>query len=541
MHLKIPSPLAGPHDRPVLPGDDDIDILAGVNLKMFEAVPPTVGPFGSCVLYWDVEGPWGFHVELNQEVVTKGGLKVVQPTAPVIYRLTAHTRDESRVLGEIQVNVNFDGCHSVFQGALRFAFNIALTEYVHDSPELKFQTKTTYDPVQDRYFTEEIPPVISFADNKISASLRVTTTALEAIRWNRIAHSVILRNDWTNRKFVFSGGDRIIFVVHDDGRFVFHRHGTAGSEFVSPPYPIANVMWSDYKFVFSGGNGIIYAVDGNGQLLFYRVTIQGSSGVLTGPAVIGYEWQNFKSVFSTGNGNIFAITNEGNLLHYRDSAQNGTGEVAYPNTVRRVWQYFRFAFSAGQDDIYAATGENLYLYEDVISSNKPESRMSSAKWKDFDFVFSGMNRDIYGVDKSGNLHYFPESTIHLLDLGLLGDGIAWILPDFNVGVEFSFRLTVRDGGIYTADEQVRIAVDLPWYVDINPIIVAGASGTINSYVQRAKKEILDAIKDIGSGLNDRFEPPTIKHRRRWVRILEQDDGTVECLMCPLPEDEPVIE
>jgi hypothetical protein len=540
--VKIPSPLAGPRDRPVFPGDDDIDILAGVNLKMFEAVPSTVGPFGTSVLYWDVEGPWGFHVELNQEVVPKGGLKVVQPTAPIVYRLTAHTQDESRVLGEVRVDVSFDGCESVFQRGLAFLFKIQLTQYVHDSPELKFRVKVTKtDPFSENYQTEEIPPVISFADHKISVSLRLTTTLEEAVRWNRKAHSVLIRENWTNLQFVFSGGNRVIFVVHNDGRFEFYRHESAqGSEYLTGPYPITTVAWRDYKFVFSGGNGIIYAVDKEGNLYFYRVNLQGNTGTITTPRTIGRGLMGFKFVFSIGNGNIFAVTNEGNLLHYRDSAQNGTGDVAYPAIVRRGgWNHCTFAFSAGQGDIYATLGENLYLHNDVLESNELEYPMSSAVWTNFSFVFSGMDRSIYGLDRDGKFHYFPESTIHILDRGLLTDVIAWGFPNPDVNVDFSFRLVVRDGGIYTTDEQIRIGTKITGWARFVPAIVLLAGGELQTQVQRARGELHSAIQDIATSLNSRFLPPA-GHRRRWVRILEEDQGTIECLMCPLPEEGPAV-
>ena len=91
-------------------------------------------------------------------------------------------------------------------------------------------------------------------------------------------------------------------------------------------------FWPDFKFVFSGGNGIIYAVDQQGQLLFFHDANQDGTGQVTGPSVIGQGgWQNFKFVFSGGNGIIYAVDQQGQLLFFHDANQDGTGQVTGPS------------------------------------------------------------------------------------------------------------------------------------------------------------------------------------------------------------------
>jgi hypothetical protein len=78
---------------------------------------------------------------------------------------------------------------------------------------------------------------------------------------------------------------------------------------IFPPSVIGVGGWQNFKFLFSGGNGIIYAVDQAGQLLFHRDTTQNGTGDVANPSVIGLGgWQNFKFVFSAGNGIIYADT-----------------------------------------------------------------------------------------------------------------------------------------------------------------------------------------------------------------------------------------
>jgi Tachylectin len=94
------------------------------------------------------------------------------------------------------------------------------------------------------------------------------------------------------------------------GRLLFYRDLTQnGTGDVSNPSVIGLGGWQAFKFLFSGGNGVIYAVNEDGQLLFYRDTTQdGSPTSVSDPSVIGLGgWQAFKFLFSGGNGIIYAV------------------------------------------------------------------------------------------------------------------------------------------------------------------------------------------------------------------------------------------
>jgi hypothetical protein len=108
----------------------------------------------------------------------------------------------------------------------------------------------------------------------------------------------------------------------------FNQNGTGD---VNTPKVIGQSGWGDYKFVFSGGNGIIYAVDQAGRLLFFRDKTQDGTGDIGFPKVIGLGgWQQFKFLFWGGNGIIYAVDQAGRLLFYRDYHQDGTGDVDTP-------------------------------------------------------------------------------------------------------------------------------------------------------------------------------------------------------------------
>ncbi len=117
--------------------------------------------------------------------------------------------------------------------------------------------------------------------------------------------------NWANFKDVFSNGNGVIYAIKVTGELIFYKdlvqNGTNG--------PLAQTGWhlnsgnqigwdwQDFKFVFSGGNGVIYAVRYDGKLSWYRDTKQdGTNGALaqTGwasnsGARIGWEWYNAPS------------------------------------------------------------------------------------------------------------------------------------------------------------------------------------------------------------------------------------------------------
>jgi Tachylectin len=120
---------------------------------------------------------------------------------------------------------------------------------------------------------------------------------------NLIDNSSTAFSSLTSQSFTISFGGSI------GGRLLFYRDTTQnGTGDVDTPGVIGQGGWENFKFLFSGGNGIIYAVNPEGQLLFYRDNTQNGTGDVNTPSVIGLGgWADFKFLFSGGNGIIYAV------------------------------------------------------------------------------------------------------------------------------------------------------------------------------------------------------------------------------------------
>ena len=220
----------------------------------------------------------------------------------------------------------------------------------------------------------------------------------------------------TPYKFIFSGGNGIIYAVDQQGRLLFYRDKTLdGTGNVGSPKVIGLGGWQQFKFLFSGGNGIIYAVDQQGRLLFYRDFHQDGTGDVNTPKVIGLGgWDAFKFLFSGGDGIIYAVDQQGKLLFYRDFHQDGTGDVDTPKTIGLGgWDAFKFLFSGGNGIIYAvnlksndprdhrSAGKLLFyrdFHRDGTGDVDTPSVIGLGGWDAFNFLFSGGNGAIYAVD-----------------------------------------------------------------------------------------------------------------------------------------------
>ena len=222
--------------------------------------------------------------------------------------------------------------------------------------------------------------------------------------------SVIGLGGWADFKFLFSGGNGIIYAVDQAGRLLFYRDNTQnGTGDVDTPSVIGLGGWADFKFLFSGGNGIIYAVDQAGRLLFYRDYTQNGTGDVDTPSVIGLGgWADFKFLFSGGNGIIYAVDQAGRLLFYRDKTQDGTGDVDTPSVIGLGgWTDFDFLFSGGDGIIYAVDqAGRLLFYRDYTQNGTGDvdtpSVIGLGGWTDFKFLFSGGNGIIYAAEKAAN-------------------------------------------------------------------------------------------------------------------------------------------
>jgi hypothetical protein len=79
--------------------------------------------------------------------------------------------------------------------------------------------------------------------------------------------SVIGQGGWQNMRFLFSGGESgdigILYAVDESGRLLFFRDKTQdGTGEVGNSSVIGQGGWQNMRFLFSGGNGILYAVVG---------------------------------------------------------------------------------------------------------------------------------------------------------------------------------------------------------------------------------------------------------------------------------------
>lgn len=214
---------------------------------------------------------------------------------------------------------------------------------------------------------------------------------------------------------------------------------------------VFRTIWQTYRFVFSGGNGIIYGVDHRDRLLFYRDQAQGGTSEVALPAVIGQDkWRQFKFVFSGGNGDIYGVDPTGQLLLFHDQAQNGTGVVANHEVIGPPdFGAYVFLFSGGNGILYAVNDlGQLVFYRDRIHVPSGDP-IGQGGWQEFKFVFSGGDGIIYAVNQQGQLLFFRDENrdgrtgkLDVDDGHIIGEG--W--------QDFKFLFSGGDGIIYAVDE-----------------------------------------------------------------------------------------
>jgi hypothetical protein len=150
---------------------------------------------------------------------------------------------------------------------------------------------------------------------------------------------------------IFGAEGGVIYAIDSAGNFMYYkdlvRNGTNDACAAGGGWAGGWSMgsgWSGYKFVFYGGNGIIYAVDPSGNLRFCRDS--GLDGSFDGSCpIIGIGWGDLRQVFASGApGVIYAVNQAGDLLYFRDLLRNGangpggnSGWVG-PLPVGNTWQ-----------------------------------------------------------------------------------------------------------------------------------------------------------------------------------------------------------
>ncbi|MEZ5330379.1 MAG: tachylectin-related carbohydrate-binding protein [Verrucomicrobiales bacterium] len=265
------------------------------------------------------------------------------------------------------------------------------------------------------------------ADSSAAQAFRNAANAHQDYLLERVFHTA-----WRNYRFVFAGGDDILYAVDHHGRLLFHRiTGKKGIGRITAPVVISPSGWEMHRFVFAGDNGNIYAVDQIGRLLFCRDTTRNGTGTVTNASVIGLGgWQAMKFLFYGGDGILYAVHQDGRLLFYRDQTQNGTGDVGNPSVIGLGgWQFMQFVFSGGNGILYAVNQEGKLLF--YIDQNRNgtgdvgnPTDIGEGDWRLYRFVFADHNRAIYAVDGSGQL---------LITRDEQGNGTVKVAPPTIVG------------------------------------------------------------------------------------------------------------
>jgi hypothetical protein len=94
------------------------EALKKVKFHSFTATPPSIGPFHTSTLQWNVTVPpsndpvISIGVFLDDTEVSPTGSTTVSPTFTKTYRLTAAGEFASRLLGQTQVTVDFGACQT---------------------------------------------------------------------------------------------------------------------------------------------------------------------------------------------------------------------------------------------------------------------------------------------------------------------------------------------------------------------------------------------------------------------------------------------
>ena len=157
---------------------------------------------------------------------------------------------------------------------------------------------------------------------------------------------------WGDFKQIVPMGDGIIYTITQNGNLEWRRHaGYLDGRGLDSPGAwegprILGTGWGDFKFVFAGGEGVIYAVTNSGDLRWYRHK-NFMSGVRDweGPKIVGNGWESFKMVFSPGEGMIYAIKPTGELVWYKhEGYKDGSKRWQAPVQIAADWSDFIFVF-----------------------------------------------------------------------------------------------------------------------------------------------------------------------------------------------------
>jgi hypothetical protein len=96
-----------------LADEDAIAILDQVQLHSLTATPGTISPFAASVVAWNVTGPLGFSVLLENKKVARVGDQLVTPLSSKAFHLRARAGRVTQALGTVTVTVDQSACKIV--------------------------------------------------------------------------------------------------------------------------------------------------------------------------------------------------------------------------------------------------------------------------------------------------------------------------------------------------------------------------------------------------------------------------------------------
>ena len=182
---------------------------------------------------------------------------------------------------------------------------------------------------------------------------------------------------WNVCKQIIPMGYGVLYCVRPDGALQWNKHNNyrTGDGFYAgwAPAKIVATGWDKYKFVFGGGDGVLYAVTNDGKILWFRhnaftdavaMPPPGNSMVNAaqrmawaktweGPKEVGHGWGGVIKAFAAGNGHIYGLDSAGDLYGYIHSGfDNGNPRWDNWFKIPGNWSNYLFVFSkmASEED-----------------------------------------------------------------------------------------------------------------------------------------------------------------------------------------------
>lgn len=222
-----------------------------------------------------------------------------------------------------------------------------------------------------------------------------------------------------------SGGDLMWYrhVGRNDGTFEWQGPTRVG------------IRWDVFKHVFSGGQGIIYGVHDNGDLVWYRhIGREDGSFIWEGPRTVGFGWSRMSHVFADDDGIIYGITprveailsdhiegqrtppSGGDLMWYRHlGREDGSFNWIGPKKVGARWDGLSNVFSDAHGIIYGITPQVEAILPDHIGGHMTPASGGNLMWYQHlgrdDGSFKWAAQKKVGTGWSGLMHVFSGGVL----------------------------------------------------------------------------------------------------------------------------------